>query len=74
MIGWAPRYLVRDLATAIAEAPSRYSARVVRMNRPEAALPYPVLSTQRVLIEMRGKWERHESMTDENYQLVPADG
>ena len=31
MIGWAPRYRVRDLATAMAEAPSRYTARVVRM-------------------------------------------
>lgn len=72
MIGWAPRYLVRDLATAMAEAPSRYSARVVRMNRPEASLPYPVLSTQRVLIEMRGKWERHEPMTGEDYQPVSA--
>jgi len=51
--------MVRDLATAMAEAPSQYLARVVRMNRPEASLPYPVLSTQRVLIEMRGKWEQH---------------
>ena len=31
MIGWAPRYRVRDLATAMAEAPSRYTARVVGM-------------------------------------------
>lgn len=74
MIGWAPRYLVRDLATAMAEAPSQYSARVVRMNRPEASLPYPVLSTQRVLIEMRVKWDQHEPMTEEDYQPVSAAG
>ncbi len=72
MIGWAPRYLVRDLAAAMAEAPSQYSVRVVRINRQAASVRYPVPSTQRVLIEMRGKWERHEPMTGEDYQPVSA--
>ena len=51
MIGWAPRYLAGDLAMAVAAEPDRYSARVVRIN------PQPARSKQRVLIEMRGRWD-----------------
>ncbi len=72
VIGWAPRYLVGDLAAAMAEAPFEYSVRVVRVNRPDASSGYPVLSPHRVLIEMRGKWERHEPMTDKDYRPVVA--
>ncbi|MCY4201775.1 MAG: hypothetical protein OXD38_04050, partial [Aestuariivita sp.] len=50
MIGWAPRYLVGDLTAAMNESPE-YSARVVRVN------PQPAPSSQRVLIEVRGRWE-----------------
>ena len=66
MIGWAPRYLVSDLVAAMAESPNRYSAKVVRNN------PHPAPSRQRVLIEMQGRWERHQPMSDQEFQpLVP---
>ncbi len=61
MIGWAPRYLMADLAAAMAESP-KYSARVVRVN----SLPAP--SRQRVLIEMRGHWIEHKPMEGEDYK------
>ena len=66
MIGWAPRYLVADLVAAMAEGPGSYGAKVVRIN-PEA-----VLAKQRVLIEMRGCWNRHEPMSSEDF--VPLVG
>ena len=53
MLGWAPNYLVYDLAAA-AESPREYEAEVVRVN------PQPSPSRQRVLIEMRGRWDEHE--------------
>jgi hypothetical protein len=65
MIGWTPRYLVQDLVSAMAESPT-YSARVVRIN------PQPAPSKQRVLIEMRGCWDKHEPMSSQDFQpLVP---
>ena len=62
MIGWAPRYLVDDLAMAMAESPGKYSASVVRLN------PQPVPSNQRVLIEMRSLWDKHQPMTGPQFQ------
>ncbi|WP_419942570.1 DNA-binding protein [Candidatus Palauibacter sp.] len=64
MIGWAPRYLAIDLAMAVAGEPDRYSARVVRIN------PQPAPSTQRVLIEMRGRWDGYEPMNGSDYLPV----
>ena len=65
VIGWAPRYLMADLAVAMAESPE-YSAQVVRIN------PLPAPSRQRVLIEMRGNWNEHKPMESEDYvPLVP---
>ena len=62
MIGWAPSYLGADLVAAMAEGPSRYEAKVVRINRQK----------QRVLIEMRGCWSKHEPMSSADFQpLVP---
>lgn len=55
MIGWAPRYLEVDLTFAVTEYP-RYEARVVKIN------PQPAPSRQRVLIEMQGRWKKHEPM------------
>ena len=60
MIGWTPRYLVTDLVAAMAESP-KYSVRVVRLN------PLPAPSKQRVLIEMSGRWDKHEPMTSEDF-------
>ena len=68
MLGWAPRYLVPDLKLAVAEAPSEYRARVVRVN------PQPAPSRQRLLIEMSGKWLEHEPMTAPDFQPLVADG
>lgn len=62
MIGWAPRYLVTDLAAAMAEPPTRYSAAVVRIN------PHPAPSRQRVLIEMQGRWNRRDPMSAPVYR------
>jgi hypothetical protein len=62
-IGWAPRYLVRDLAQAIARAPTagRYAAKVVRIN------PMPTPSKQRLLVELEGDWPDFEPMTTEEF-------
>lgn len=61
MVGWAPRYLVADLVQAMAESP-KYAAQVVRVN-PQAAP-----SKQRVLIQMRGSWDRHEPMSGPEFR------
>ena len=63
IIGWAPRYLVGDLVSAMAEGPT-YKARVVRIN------PQPFPSKQRVLIEMHGGWDKHEPMSSEDFKLL----
>ena len=60
MIGWAPRYLVKDLSAEMTESPE-YSAHVVRVNPPT------VSSMQSILIEMSGRWERHEPMSSEDF-------
>lgn len=67
MIGWAPRYLVPDLANAMIERPREYEANVVRIN------PQPAPLKQRVLIEMRGKWEGYEPMQGGDFKPVVGD-
>ena len=68
MVGWAPRYLVRDLTEAMAGT-AEYSARVVRLN------PLPAPSKQRVLIEMHGRWRDHQPMSNEDFRpLVDRSG
>jgi len=62
VIGWTPRYLVDDLAKAIIEKSLAHEARVVRIN------PQPAPSSQRVLIEMQGRWERHNPMSGPGFQ------
>ena len=65
MIGWAPRYLVHDLVTAMAYAPGDYSARVVKVN------PVPAPSMQRVLIELSGHWPQgYEPMEADEFKLL----
>lgn len=67
MLGWAPRYLVADLLHAVAEAPAKLSARVVRVNPP------PAPHNQRVLIEFRGELpEGVEPMSSEQFQPLVA--
>lgn len=68
MIGWAPRYLVRDLAEAMAYAPNDYSARVVKVN------PGSFLYRQEVLVELSGRWpDKYEPMSSKSYQLLAAE-
>ena len=65
MIGWAPRYLVNDLVTAMAHAPGDYRARVVKVNR------VPAPSKQRVLIELSGHWPQgYEPMEADEFKLL----
>ena len=62
ILGWAPHYLVNDLAISMAEAPGKYEAKVVRVH-PQRHTPLPSL-----LIELRSYWTAHEPMTGEDYQ------
>jgi hypothetical protein len=66
MIGWAPRYLVADLARAIAASPGKFAAHVVRLN------PLPAPLRQRLLVELRGQWPAGQEpmSTDEFVPLV----
>jgi hypothetical protein len=66
MIGWAPRYLVNDLARAIAKAPGHYEAKVVRVN------PMPAPSKQRLLVELQGDWPDFEPMATEEFEPLAA--
>lgn len=62
MVGWAPRYLIRDLVHAVADAPS-VAAKIVRVN--EAPAP----ANRRYLVEFSGRWPaNHEPMTDEVFK------
>ena len=62
MIGWAPRYLVDDLARAMVEGPVDYKAKVMRL------IPQSARSKQRVLIEMSGRWNKHEPMSSPDFE------
>ena len=64
MIGWAPRYLVDDLRTALLEH-STISAKVQRINRMGA--PF----ARRVMIELRGGVPAEfEPMTSDEYKVL----
>jgi hypothetical protein len=66
MIGWTPRYLVKDLMTTIAKEPRDCKAHVVRIN------PVPAPSKQRLLVELSGRWPDHDPMTTAEFRpLVP---
>jgi len=58
VIGWTPRYLIRDLVRTIDESPLAVSSTVVRLN------PEPAPSRQRVLVELRGQWPAHYKPMD----------
>ena len=61
------RNLVHDLTRAMTERPRDYEAKVVRIN------PQPAPSKQRVLIEMRGRWDGYEPMDGSDYKPVVGD-
>ena len=67
MIGWTPRYLVKDLFQAICESPNDIRAKVVKVN------PAPAPTKQRVLIEIRGRWAaEYEPMSTPEFQPMSA--
>ena len=59
-IGWAPRYLMGEIVAAMVGSPT-YSAHVVKVN------PQPTPLSQRVLIEMSGRWVEHEPMSNKDF-------
>jgi hypothetical protein len=62
MLGWAPRYLMRDVLQAIAGGPGNVSAHVVRINPP------PAPHNQRVLVELKGRFTAdYEPMSSEEF-------
>ena len=66
MIGWAPHYLVDDFAKAMNDGPGRYVARAVKLN------PQPIPSKQRLLVELRCRWNQHEPMSGPDYEPLVA--
>ena len=67
MIGWAPRYLVHDLAMAMSESPGKYEAEVVHIPGKSDIVG------QKPLIEMRGRWDKHEPMSSQDYKPLVGD-
>ena len=67
MVGWAPRYLVKDLIQAICESPTDICATVVKVN------PVPAPAKQRVLIELKGHWPaNYKPMSTAEFQPLTA--
>ena len=67
MIGWAPRYLVKDLFQAICEHPNDITATVVKVNLS------PAPAKQRILIEVKGRWAAaYQPMSASDFQPLPA--
>jgi hypothetical protein len=67
MLGWAPRYLVDDLVSAMAAAPAQIYAKVVRVNAP------PAPSSQRLLVELGGLLPaNHDPMSGPEFQPLAS--
>lgn len=67
MLGWMPRYLMRDVAQAVSRGLGHFRARVVRVNHP----PSPM--SQRVLVELNGVFPAgHEPMKNEQLHRLPS--
>lgn len=68
MIGWAPRYLVRDLHHAIDESHEAVRGKVIKIN------PAPAPANQRVLVELTGRLPANMApMSDWSFQLIPEE-
>ncbi len=68
MLGWTPRYLVRDLMKSIGEGSSDLKAHVVRVN------PSPAPYNQRVLVELEGRFPANvDPMTSVEFEPVSAE-
>lgn len=67
MIGWAPRYLIKDMLAAIAGGVETMRAHVVRNNAP------PAPHNQRVLIELEGLFQvGYQPMSSEEFLPLVA--
>jgi len=65
MIGWAPRYLIKDMLSALGECPGDIHARICKLNPPPG--PY----NQRVLVELEGRLpENVEPMSAPEFQGI----
>ncbi|MFZ5806716.1 MAG: hypothetical protein ACOY3I_05880 [Verrucomicrobiota bacterium] len=65
IIGWAPRYLVKDLLQAIAEHSQDIRAKVVKNNPP------PVPFKQKILVELEGHWpQKYEPMSSKEFRPI----
>lgn len=67
MIGWTPRYLIKDLVKAIDESPTKIHAHVIKVN------PSPAPAKFRVLVELKGHWPRnYKPMSSREFQLLES--
>lgn len=67
MIGWAPRYLIGDLKSAIDDSPETVNGRTVRVN------PAPAPANQRVLVELTGRLpEGRDPMSDRDFERISS--
>ncbi len=67
MLGWAPRYLIKDALKAISGDPAKIQARVIRVNPP------PAPHNQRVLIEIEGVFQAgYQPMSSEEFLPLVA--
>jgi len=66
MVGWSPRYLVRDLIKVL-EEPAHIAAKVVQVN------PSPAPSRMRIVVELEGRWPKnYKPMSGPEFQpLLP---
>jgi hypothetical protein len=63
MLGWAPRYLIKDLILALMEQPFDVTAKVVKVN------PEPAPVKQRILVEFDGQLpEGHKPMSTPDFE------
>ncbi|ALA57890.1 hypothetical protein [Nitrospira moscoviensis] len=67
MVGWAPRYLIKDMLAAIAGGVENMRAHVVRNNPP------PAPHNQRVLVELEGMFQvGYQPMSSEEFLPLVA--
>lgn len=67
MLGWAPRYLIKDVLQAISGGPAKIQARVIRVNPP------PAPHNQRVLVEIEGMFQvGYQPMSSEEFLPLVA--
>lgn len=67
MLGWAPRYLIKDALQAISGGPAKIHARVIRVNPP------PAPHNQRVLVELEGMFQvGYQPMSSEEFLPLVA--